>query len=76
MEERTDGRKFGCVESGPGSDEKNGRIRHPQNQAAGVNGDVNGGPVAWARRSPKETAALINPHVERGVGRKKRNTHP
>ncbi len=51
---------------------KNGRVRCPQHQAAGANGDVNGRPVAWARRSPKETAALINLHVERGPGRKKR----
>ncbi len=57
--------------SGPGGDEKNGRVRRPQHQAAGANGDVNGGPVARAKRSPKETKALINPHVERGLGRKK-----
>ncbi len=46
----------------------------PRHQAAGANGDINGRLVAWARRSFKEMAALINPHVERGLGRKKRNT--
>ncbi len=56
--------------------EKNGRFRRPRHQAAGANGDVNGRLAAWVRRSPKETAALINPHVERGLGRKKRNTRP
>ncbi len=51
---------------------KDERVKRPRHQVAGANGDVNGRLVAWARQSPKETAALINPHVGQGLGRKKK----
>ncbi len=77
MEERMNDGKFRRVESGSGSDGKqNGRVRHPRHQAAGANGDLNGRLAAGARRSPKETAALINPHVEQVLGRKKKEHAP
>ncbi len=56
--------------------EKDERVKRPWHQVARANGDVNGRPVAWARRSPKETAALINPHVGRGFKRKKKEHAP